>query len=579
MSQAGKYIKHAISAVSALEEGKPHTSITDWVEVLSSDRYDETSLDGIPELVESINILGGQGTTEASRAIRKKLKYGNVHRQIRALVILRALTENAGKGFKLNWANPQLMERLKEMAQDSLLDPGVKKRLILVFHAWSIQYKDEPRMQNVAGLYRQYAGHGTGPAVRKPTAVPSSYTTSSTTASSGGGGTRSARQSVDFGNEDIFSHDWAPSKRGPDTYADLAAAKQEAEGRKAERAQRILMEQREAELERRERELKRKQDMAALEQRRQKEALEEQERRRQMKEAQKRGAQQPKRPKFDFQKEKPQVLVSIANAIQAANNLVNACRLINREHESVLDSPKVQENLDKAKAARRPVIRYIQLVTDEEYVGTLLDANEKIVEAIQLYDRLSKPAVLDSDSDSDASEAPRGDKDVAAINKRLAAQKLEADRTGELQRLQERQKRESAKQQQRRAQRSVPSGGHPDLQDLDFTSSAPTSGRGGRLPAPIRPDSDDDSIAAGSLSDFSDYDSSDEEWRMAHGRPSAPTTSGRKSGPSSRRPSHNAYAQMDDEPVQRKSLLSDDPFADDMDTPVQERQRMQWAEI
>ena len=63
MSQAGKYLKHAISAVSALEEGKPHTSITDWVEVLSSDRYDETSLDGIPELVESINILGGQGTT------------------------------------------------------------------------------------------------------------------------------------------------------------------------------------------------------------------------------------------------------------------------------------------------------------------------------------------------------------------------------------------------------------------------------------------------------------------------------------------------------------------------------------
>ena len=172
-------------------------------------------------------------------------------------------------------------------------------------------------------------------------------------------------------------------------------------------------------------------------------------------------------------------------------------KLINREHESVLDSPKVQENLDKAKAARRPVIRYIQLVTDEEYVGTLLDANEKIVEAIQLYDRLSKPAVLDSDSDSDASEAPRADKDVAVINKRLAAQKLEADRTGELQRLQERQKRESAKQQQRRAQRSTPSGGYPDLQDLDFTSSAPSSGRGGRLPAPIRPDSDDDSIAAG----------------------------------------------------------------------------------
>ena len=61
---------------------------------------------------------------------------------------------------------------------------------------------------------------------------------------------------------------------------------------------------------------------------------------------------------------------------------------INREIESVTESPRVQENLDKAKAARRSIIRYIQLVTDEEYMGTLLDANEKIVEAIQLYDKV-----------------------------------------------------------------------------------------------------------------------------------------------------------------------------------------------
>ena len=61
---------------------------------------------------------------------------------------------------------------------------------------------------------------------------------------------------------------------------------------------------------------------------------------------------------------------------------------LNREIENVRESPKVQDNLDKAKAARRAVIRYIQLVQDEEYVGTLLDANEKVVEAIQLYDKV-----------------------------------------------------------------------------------------------------------------------------------------------------------------------------------------------
>lgn len=49
----------------------------------------------------------------------------------------------------------------------------------------------------------------------------------------------------------------------------------------------------------------------------------------------------------------------------------------------------MQENLDKAKAARRTIIRYIQLVQQEEFVGTLLDANERVVEAIQLYDKVS----------------------------------------------------------------------------------------------------------------------------------------------------------------------------------------------
>ena len=118
MSRAGNYFRTGMSIVNTLAGEKPHSSITDWVEVLSSDRYGELSLDGIPELVDSVNLQGPQGTAEAARAIRKKLKYGNVHRQLRALVILRALTENASKVFQLNWADERLMERLKLMATD-----------------------------------------------------------------------------------------------------------------------------------------------------------------------------------------------------------------------------------------------------------------------------------------------------------------------------------------------------------------------------------------------------------------------------------------------------------------------------
>lgn len=135
-----------------------------------------------------------------------------------------------------------------------------------------------------------------------------------------------------FGDiDDIYGHSWAPSagaRSSGANYSDLAAAKADAEARRAARDQQILMEQREAELERREREMKRKADMAALELRRQKDAAEEAERRRLMKESQKKGVAQPKpKIKFDLQKEKPNIMVSVATAIQAANNLVNSMRV------------------------------------------------------------------------------------------------------------------------------------------------------------------------------------------------------------------------------------------------------------
>ena len=67
--------------------------------------------------------------------------------------------------------------------------------------------------------------------------------------------------------------------------------------------------------------------MATVEARRQREAAEEAERRRKAKLQAKQGTPQPKKPKFDFEREKPQIMVSVANAIQAANNLVNSCRV------------------------------------------------------------------------------------------------------------------------------------------------------------------------------------------------------------------------------------------------------------
>ncbi len=140
----------------------------------------------------------------------------------------------------------------------------------------------------------------------------------------------------------LFSHDWhpGPGQRGAGTYADLASAKADAESRKLERERRIALEQREADLERREREQKRQQDMSTLEMRRKKEAVEEAGRRRKAKDEIRDkpalAAAQAKRPKFDFQKEKPQIMVGIATALQAANNLINSCRVSDQLETSAI---------------------------------------------------------------------------------------------------------------------------------------------------------------------------------------------------------------------------------------------------
>jgi hypothetical protein len=104
------------------------------------------------------------------------------------------------------------------------------------------------------------------------------------------------------------------------------------------------------------------------------------------------------------------------------------------------------------------------------------------------------------DSDSDGEHMSEDAKQIEAINKRLQAQTLTADRTGEIQQLQDAQKRESARKQRSQVKRQASTTGasantHPDLQDLNFGSI--TSGRNQNLPPPMRPDSAQDDYGAG----------------------------------------------------------------------------------
>ncbi|KAF7307117.1 VHS domain protein [Mycena indigotica] len=442
---------------NAFKTEKPHSSITDWIDILTADGIDDEAYDGIPEVVDAIN-LQSAGPTEASRAIRKKLKHGRPHQQYRALVILKALVENGGHKFKTTFADGQLTDALKNLASDMNTDKKVKKKALLVLASWQDQFKNDPSMSAVAGLYKQ---------VRHDRH-------------------ERANQMEMMGVPDVEA-------------IERKKAKQEAKERQR--------------LEEEARKLKEKQE--------------------------KERKNRPKRAPFDFEKEKPKVLGSIVEASQASSNLVNAITLVNREKDSLATNERVQECLAIAKQVRKTVVRYIQLVEKEDLIGTLIEANERIINALDTYDKLSIAETEAATTDSVADG--------------LAATHLNSSET-ELNKLQEKQRAAvlRAKQNSIRG-RSGDSSLHPDLHDLNFGTLGSSSQN---LPPPMRPTalSDDgedanEAYARGSLSDFSDYDSSDEDNHNG-------------AGPS--RTTRDLVTVSDDEtsPAPKNRGHVEDPFAD-----------------
>ncbi|KZV87756.1 hypothetical protein EXIGLDRAFT_767437 [Exidia glandulosa HHB12029] len=393
--------------------GKPHSSITEWVEILTGDGYREEDLDGIPELVEAIN-LQHEGPAEASRAIRKKLKHGNTQQKYRALVILKALVENGDKKFQTTFSDDRLIDAIRNLATDPSTDIRVKKKLMSVLASWHRQFKDDPSMKTIANLYKTCKS---------------------------------------------------------DSRVDSAVV----QGL-------LLADPKDMERQKEERRRKRKEEEDAR--RREKEEAKRKERERRER------ANRPRRPPFNFEKEKPEILTSIANASQASNNLVNAIMLVNTQTEVLAENAHVQETLAKLKAARKPIVRYIQLVENEELIGTLLDTNERIISTLQIYDLAchpQEPEPAPSEPSTAPTEGPRGE-----LNKLQHRQRLEIQRSA--------------------SNRALNTMGGPgamsDLAGLDFGGHESNA----RLPPPLRPterddDDDDANDRRATLSDYSDYDS------------------------------------------------------------------------
>lgn len=102
---------------------------------------------------------------------------------------------------------------------------------------------------------------------------------------------------------------------------------------------------------------------------------------------------------FNLEKEKHQLLETIASASVATTNLMNALQLINREQQRVSENPEVMQRFETCKLLRRQILRYIQLVESEQYIGSLLSANDELVKGLMAFEIMDKS--IDDDSDSD----------------------------------------------------------------------------------------------------------------------------------------------------------------------------------
>lgn len=134
-------------------------------------------------------------------------------------------------------------------------------------------------------------------------------------------------------------------------------------------------------------------------------------------------------PKINLTKEGPKIKALIAESSKSSIDLTNALQTINRSLGEVsTDDPRCTQLFEKTRIIRRRILRYLQLTESEEYLGSLIHANEELVKALQLYTEYgSRPGQDSSDDYSSLSESEDDDalSEAASLSESLASRMIE----------------------------------------------------------------------------------------------------------------------------------------------------------
>ncbi|KAI0133638.1 VHS domain-containing protein [Xylariales sp. AK1849] len=337
---------------------KPYSAVTVTVERLTSEQFEEDDLSGIPDLVEVIK-LQASGPTEAARAIRKKLKYGNVHRQLRALTILDGLIQNAGPRFQRAFVDEPLLERLRVCGTSDLSDLEVRKKCSELFRSWATEYKSTPGLERIASLYKQLprrkqvVTQDRSKVLRETEQDPfrdsEDEADPAPAASSPPAQISSPKPPVTFPqpNQTVqsFSHVKSSSRSGSSFFSSSSKDKDKKKDKSKKKS----------------------------------------------------------RP-FSLEAEKDSMKVAIAESSIAATNLNNALQSINRETERISENTTAVQRFEVCKKLRRKILRYIHHIEDEQWLGGLLHANDELVLALMTFEQLDRSIDADSDSEDELAE-------------------------------------------------------------------------------------------------------------------------------------------------------------------------------
>ena len=287
---------------------------------------------------------------------------------MRALTILDGLIQNAGTRFQRSFADEPLLERLRVAGTDSLSDAEVKAKCRTLFGQWAVSYKSTPGMEGVAALYKQLPKH------KKTFTQEQSRVIRETAAPA-----EDDEDEADHSGHRQTNSLGGSSSRTIPVHPSVAVSNRPTLSPTASSFTSYI-----------------------------------------------RKPKIVKTKPFNFEKEKPVIKAAIGEASFTSTSLMNAMKLVDREKKRVSEDPTVEKYFQECKQLRRRVLGYIQRVSDESFLGSLLQANDTLVEALMTWEVLDKSVEDDSDSEDDASSSRQG----TARNRSMSSPRVQAQMAG-----------------------------------------------------------------------------------------------------------------------------------------------------